>query len=151
MESVVTISRTELARNTRQTVDRARRGETILVKSFGEEQVAILDIYDYRLLRAIASYQARPNAPVQHDDSIPAGLNEEVVEDILHEKGAQTAWDLVIHAYLDGDISLGRAAALLGMNRFDLLAHFDRLGAPLRTGPVNEEEILADWQALGAQ
>ncbi len=151
MESVVTISRTELARNTRQTVDRARRGETILVKSFGEEQVAILDIYDYRLLRAIASYQARPDAPVQHEDETPAGLDEETMEEISHEKGTQAAWNLVIHAYLNGDISLGRAAALLGLNRFDLLARFDRLRAPLRMGPVDEDKVITDnWQALGA-
>jgi len=148
MESVVTISRTELARNTRQTVDRARRGETVLIKSFGEEQVAILDIHDYRLLRAIASYQTHPNAPVQHKDEVPAGLDETEVQDIWRKKGAQAAWNRVIHAYLDGDISLGRAAMLLGLNRFDLMARLDRLGVPLRTGPVNKDEILADWRAL---
>jgi len=149
MESVVTISRTELARNTRQTVDRARRGETILVKSFGEEQVAILDIHDYRLLRALAGYQTRPNAPVQYKDELPTGLDEEGVQGALHKEGAQAAWNLVVHAYLDGDISLGRAAALLGLSRFDLLGRLDRLGAPLRLGPVDENNAIADWQALG--
>jgi predicted HTH domain antitoxin len=36
----------------------------------------------------------------------------------------------VVAAYLDGDISLGRAALLLGLSRFDLLARFNRLGLP---------------------
>jgi hypothetical protein len=33
------ISRTHLARNTRQTIEQARRGQAILVESYGEEQV----------------------------------------------------------------------------------------------------------------
>jgi hypothetical protein len=36
------ISRTHLARNTRQTIEQARRGQAILVESYGEEQVAIV-------------------------------------------------------------------------------------------------------------
>ena len=148
MDSTMTISRTELARNTRQTVERVRRGETILVKSFGEEQIAMLDIHDYRLLRAVANYKARPQAPVAHQEEAPAGLDDARVEEAWNQQGPQAAWDLVIHAYLDGDISLGRAAQLLGLNRFDLQARFHRLGLPLRSGPEDAAEALADLQAL---
>ena len=144
MNMPLTISRTELARNTRQTVDRVRRGETILVKSFGEEQIALLDIHDYRLLRAAARYHVRPAV----GESAPAGLDETQMEALWNGQGPQAAWDRVIHAYLDGDISLGRAAQLLGLNRFDLQARFHRLGLPLRTGPEDEAEALADWRAL---
>jgi hypothetical protein len=56
-------------------------------------------------------------------------------------KETDVAWDLVIHAYLDGDISLGRAAALLGLNRFDLLARANRLDTSLRIGSANEELV----------
>lgn len=148
MDATVIISRTELARNTRQTVDRVRRGETILVKSFGEEQIALLDIHDYRLLRAVASYKARPQSPVDHREEAPAGLNDASVEEAWNQLGPQAAWDLVIHAYLDGDISLSRAAQLLGLNRFDLQARFHRLRLRMRTGPGDEAEALADLQAL---
>ena len=144
MNTPVTISRTELARNTRQTVDRVRRGETILVKSFGEEQIALLDIHDYRLLQAVARYHARQ----RHPDEAPAGLDEALVEEAWNQQGPQAAWDLVIHAYLDGGISLGRAAALLGLNRFDLQARFQRLGLPLRTGPADVDAAMADRRAL---
>ena len=140
MNAPVTISRTELARNTRQTVDRVRRGETILVKSFGEEQIALLDIHDYRLLQAAARYHARQRS----QDEPPAGLDETQVEEAWNRQGPQAAWDRVIHAYLDGAISLGRAAALLGLNRFDLQARFQRLGLPLRTGPANAAEAVED-------
>ena len=37
------------------------------------------------------------------------------------EGDAQAAWNRVLKAYLDGDISLGRAAQLLELSRFDLL------------------------------
>ena len=143
MNTPVIISRTELARNTRQTVDRVRRGETILVKSFGDEQIALLDIHDYRLLQAAARYHARQ----RHSDAAPAGLDRARVEEAW-QQGPQAAWDMVIHAYLDGDISLSRAAALLGLNRFDLQARFQRLGLPLRTGPADVAAAMVDWRVL---
>ena len=46
------ISKTDLARRTRQIVNQARRGGAVIVESYGEEQVAILDAADYRCLRA---------------------------------------------------------------------------------------------------
>ena len=49
-------SKTELARRTRQIVDRARRGEAVIVESYGEEQVAVIDAIDYRILSAVAAY-----------------------------------------------------------------------------------------------
>jgi len=55
-----TVSKTDLARRTRQIVDRARRGDTIIVESYGEEQVVVIDAVDYRILRAVAAYQTLP-------------------------------------------------------------------------------------------
>ena len=49
------ISKTDLARRTRQIVNQARRGGAVIVESYGEEQVAILDAADYRCLRAVAA------------------------------------------------------------------------------------------------
>jgi len=131
-----TISRTELARSTRQTLERARRGQTVLVESYGEEQAAIMDALDYRLLRAVAVYRARPGAPVTDAATQPQGVTDEAVTNAREAAGGdpQAAWDMVMAAYLDGDISLGRAAELLGQSRFELQARLNRLNIPLRLG-----------------
>jgi hypothetical protein len=49
---------------------------------------------------------------------------------------------LVITANLDGHISLGRAAELLHLNRFNLTLRFSWLGLPLRVGPASADEVL---------
>ena len=49
---------------------------------------------------------------------------------------------------LDGHISLGRAATLLQQSRFELQARFNRLGLPLRLGPVTTAEGQAEYDAL---
>jgi len=54
----------------------------------------------------------------------------------------------VIAAYLDGDISLGRAALLLGLTRFDLLARFNRLGLPTQLGTLSLQEAAAEYDTL---
>ena len=57
MYHTATISKTDLARRTRQVVDSARRGDTIIVESYGEEQVVVLDAVNYRILRAVEKDQ----------------------------------------------------------------------------------------------
>jgi len=122
------------------------------VESYGEEQVAILDAADYRCLRAMAAYYSLPPhpAPVSDDGLAPRGLDEvQVQEPIASAAGdAQAGWDRVIAAYLDGDISLGRAAQLLDMSRFDLQERFNRLGLPLRVGPADLAEARREAAAL---
>lgn len=146
------ISKTDLARRTRQVVDQARRGRAVIVESYGEEQVAILDAADYRCLRAMAAYYALPPhpAPVLDAALAPRGLDEgDVQKAIVAEDGdVQGAWNRVITTYLDGDISLGRAAELLGVSRFDLQERFNRLGLPLRMGPANLDEGRREIAAL---
>lgn len=145
-----TISRTELARSTRQAIEQARRGQAILVESYGEEQVALVDALDYRLLRAVAAYRTRPEAPAQDADAVPQGLTEERIAAAQHAAGSdpQVVWEQVITAYLDGHISLGRAATLLKQSRFELQARFNRLGLPLRLGPSSIAEGQAEYEAL---
>jgi predicted HTH domain antitoxin len=60
----------------------------------------------------------------------------------------QMGWDRVIAAYLDGHISLGRAAGLLKQSRFELQARFNRLGLPLRLGTPTVAEGEAEYAAL---
>jgi prevent-host-death family protein len=49
--SVRHVSRTDLARNTRQVIDAVLRGQTVVVAHRGQPQVAIVDIVDYRIMR----------------------------------------------------------------------------------------------------
>jgi len=54
----------------------------------------------------------------------------------------------VIHDYLEERISLGKAAELLGLSRFELQERFHRLGAPLRLGPATIEEAREEIAVL---
>ena len=148
MSFSTTISRTELARSTRKKLERARRGQTLFVKSYGEEQITIMDALDYRLLRAVASYRGGADAPIADHEQTPQGLSEMQVQEVAKTDDLQAVWNLVISAYLDGDISLGRATLLLDMNRFELSARFNRLSLPLRLGAVDSEDVLVERKAL---
>ena len=106
----VLISRTDLARKTREILEVVLRGQTVIVESYGQEQVVLLDALDYHILRAAAR----------------VALGEE-------EAGSEVAG--IIHRYLDESISLSKAAELLGVSRFDLMERFERLTIPLRLGP----------------
>ncbi|MFQ5796019.1 MAG: UPF0175 family protein [Candidatus Bipolaricaulia bacterium] len=146
------INKTDLARRTRQIVDLVRRGHTVIVESYGEAQVAIMDILDYRLLRAVATYRATPPqpAPIRDETISPRGLKEEEVKQAIRDASGdeQAAWNRVMAVYLDGDISLGRAAQLLDLSRFELVERFNRLGIPLQLGPTSIEEARAEFEAL---
>lgn len=133
------ISRTDLARNTRKTIEQARRSGPVVVESYGEEQAALLDIIDYRLLKAVGTWEPDPAAPFSNPEAIPAGLAAEEVESAA-DGDPQKRYNRVIGAYLDTHISLGRAAVLLGMSRFELQDRLNRLDLPLRLGPQTVEE-----------
>lgn len=148
------ISKTDLARRTRQVVDQARRGRPVIIESYGEEQVAVLDAADYRCLRAIAAYYALPPHPAPISDPAlpPRGLDQtEVLAAVVAAEGdIQAAWNRVIAAYLDGDISLGRAAQLLGVARFELTERLGRLGLPLHLGSATVGEARRELASLDA-
>ena len=113
----VSVSRTELARNTREIVDQVRHGQPVVVQSYGEEQIVLLDVLDYRLLRAIVAY-ALALEPDQDGDTVGE----------------------TIRLYLDERISLSKAAEQLDLSRFDLMDRFERLGVPLRIGSATLDE-----------
>ena len=116
-----TISSTDLASRTQDVVHQVRQGQPTIVQASGEDQVVLLDALDYRLLQGVAGWATRPAASA----------------DCPSEERA-------MRAYLDEEISLGRAAELLGISRFDLQARFQRLSIPLRQGPVDEAEALEE-------
>jgi len=113
----LTISRTDLARRTREIVEQVQHGQAAIVKSYGEEQIVLLDIVDYRILCALGGYVTR------------AGKSSDASD-----------FDRAIWDYLDEEINLGRAANLMGMSRFELMERFHRLGVPLRMGPSSVDE-----------
>ena len=116
----ITISQTDLAEKTQEIVDRVQHGELAVVESSGHEQVVVLDPLDFRLLQALAQC-------------------------VIAEGERESDPDAeALHAYLADEISLGKAADLLGLSRFELQERFLRLGVPLRLGPATLEEARAE-------
>ena len=60
MEYLQRVRKTDLARNTRQVIRNVQRGQTVLVESHWQAEAAIMDILDYRILRAFMAYHTRP-------------------------------------------------------------------------------------------
>jgi predicted HTH domain antitoxin len=59
-------------------------------------------------------------------------------------------WAVVVGAYLDEQISLAKAAELLGVDRWTLQAEFHKRGIPLRQGAESIEELQAEIQVWSA-
>lgn len=75
----------------------------------------------------------------------------EMVDRAVREMLAQQTdlrWSVVVGAYLDGEINLGKAAELLGMHRLELQARFIAQSIPLRSGPDTVEEARAEVAAI---
>lgn len=66
------------------------------------------------------------------------------------ESNPDIAWSLVVSAYLDEEINLGKAAELLGLHELELRDQFLELGIPLRIGPANKAEARAEAQAINS-
>lgn len=144
----IMISRTDLARNTRKAIEQARKGQPVVVESYGEEQVAIVDAVDYRLMQAVMRYQARDHSVEPAD--ITVGLTEEMLQQVVEaaEGDVQARWNRVVAAHQDHEISFGRAAELLHMNRYELTDRYNRLGIPLHLGPATVEEAQREFGVL---
>lgn len=119
------ISPSDLSQRTREILDRVQEGELAVVASGGEERIVLLDVLDYRLLRALAVCATGGGA---NDSGDP--LEARVIRD-----------------YLDERINLGKAAELLQLSRFELEESFLRLGIPLRRGARSIEDAQAEIAA----
>jgi predicted HTH domain antitoxin len=131
-----------LARNTRQVINSVLRGQPAVVESYGQPEVAIIDIADYYIVRAVMRYYAH-----QPEIDPEAGLSDQEIEAI---SDPQERFDLVLAHYLAGAISLGRAAELLDLSWLDLRTRCLRLDVPLRVGPTDLDEAQADVEAAEA-
>jgi hypothetical protein len=142
VEQIKRVRKTDLARNTRQVINAVQRGQTVVIESYGQPEVAIIDILDYRILRAVMCYYAqRPVIQVE------AGLQDQKVTALMDP---QARYDLVLAHYLAGAISLARAAALLDLSWLDLRTRCLRLDVPLRTAPADLDQARADVEAAEA-
>ena len=74
-------------------------------------------------------------------------LVQAALERLLGED-ADLRWALVLGAYLDRRINLGKAAELLGMHELELRERFLELGVPLRLGPADLAEARAEVEAV---
>ena len=136
MTVIQKVSRTELARNTRQVLSDVQRGRTLMIQSHGKTEAALLDIEDYLLLRGTMRAFAEPT-----NADIAQGLSAEDVESVDE---IEDQYALVLEHYFARSISLNRAAELLGLPWFELRGRCARLGIPLHTGVDNADDAAAD-------
>ena len=66
----------------------------------------------------------------------------------LLDDDADSRWAVIVAAYLDHEINLGKAAQLLGIHELELRKRFIKLGIPLRSGPADLAEAQAEADAI---
>ena len=141
METLRYIRKTDLARQTRKVIRDAQRGMTVVVENHGQPEVAIIDILDYQILRAVMRFYAEP---VELEPG--AGLTDEALADLDPLEKVE----ITMTHYLAGAISLGRTAELLGVPWLDLRTRLLRLDVPLRQGPADSAEARAEVEEIAA-
>jgi antitoxin (DNA-binding transcriptional repressor) of toxin-antitoxin stability system len=119
MDAVQTISRADLPREAQRVLDAVHEGHPAIIEHGGEPEAAIVDIVDYRLLRALARLRTSPIA-VENPEMGLSGRVADQAPDI------QARFDLIVAYYLAEAIGLGRTAELLGMAWVELRDRFVR-------------------------
>lgn len=76
-------------------------------------------------------------------------LVEPALQRLLQEN-QDIHWSVVVGAYRDQQINLGKAAELLGLTELELRDRFIELGIPLRVGAADVAEARAEIQAVRA-
>ena len=74
-------------------------------------------------------------------------LVDHIIEELLTQQ-AELRWLIIVGAYLDEEINLGKAAELLGIHRLELQEQFVQQGIPLRLGIDTLEDAQAEVAAL---
>jgi predicted HTH domain antitoxin len=142
MELVQHVSMADLARNWQRVIRSVQGGRMAVVETHGEPEVAIMDIADFRILRAVMRYYAQ-----EPEIDAAEGLADAAIAAL---PDIQERYNLVMTHYLAGDISLARAAELLDLPWPELRARFLRLDVPLRLAPSDLDEALADVETAAA-
>lgn len=86
-------------------------------------------------------------------DELPKLYRErpDLVQPLLHRlltESEELHWSLVVRAYQERRINLGKAAELLGLHELELRDRFLELGIPLRLGPTDLAEARAEVEAV---
>ncbi len=68
--------------------------------------------------------------------------------DELLNANPELRYSLILNAYLDEEINLGKAAELLDMHELELREQFIKSGIPLRIGSANLAEAEAEVEAI---
>ena len=136
MVTIQRVRKTDLARSTRQVINNVLRGQKAVVESYGQPEVAIMDIVDYRITRAVMRYYDQ-RSTIDVEDGLSDGQ-------VTSTSDPQERFNLVLAHYLAGAISLGRAAELLELPWLDLRTRFQRLDVPLRVAPTKLQEARLD-------
>lgn len=77
----------------------------------------------------------------------------DLISPLLHNLLAENdelRWTLVVKAYQNREINLGKAAEFLGLHELELKDRFLELGIPLRLGPIDLAEARAEVEAVRA-
>jgi predicted HTH domain antitoxin len=77
----------------------------------------------------------------------------ELIAQAIHrlvEDNEDIRWSVVVGAYRDEQINLGKAAELLGLSEVELRRRFVELGIPMRIGPADLAEARAEVAAVRA-
>jgi len=78
----------------------------------------------------------------QRPDLVDSAIGRMLQED------ADLRWSMVVGAYRDGRINLGKSAELLGVHELALRERFLELGIPLRIGAADVDEAQAEADAI---
>ena len=135
----VRVRKSDLARNTSRIIRNVLRGQPTGIESHGQPEVAIVDVADYFILRALARYHENP-------PSInPDGFTDDEANQLTDP---QERYNVVMAHYLAGAISTGRTAELLGLPWIDLRERFRRLDVPIHLGSSSVEEARQELDSL---
>ena len=135
------ISQVQLTRDPGQAFEAVQRGDTVIVEQQGKPPVAMVDLIDLEILRAVIDhYIRRP----RFDPGV--GLPDAEIEGLE----GQPLFDRVLSGYLADTISLGRTAEALGIPWAELRTRLSRLGIPIKTGPTDAEGIRQDALVAGS-
>ncbi len=77
----------------------------------------------------------------------------DLIDQAIHhlvEQNEDIRWSVIVGAYRDGRINLGKAAELLGVSEIELRHRFIKLGIPLRIGSEDLMEARAEVDAVRA-
>lgn len=133
------VRKTDLARKTSQVIRNVLRGQPTLIENHGQPEVAIVDVIDYLILRALAHFHAGNLSPLD-----PEGPSEAE----FSELDLQGRYNRAMEYYLSEQCSTGRMAELLQISWIDLRERFNRLGVPLFLGPSTVEEAREEAETL---